>query len=212
MRALFSLLFLAASAEADTLSGRLEFDGAQPFAAVVYAREPGAQPAPATVDQMNREFTERMVAASVGGEVSFKNSDKARHNIFANHYQTQTRFDVGLMPTGRTVQVKTDWPEDTVVRVGCAIHPYMESYIANIRSAHYQVLKLAPERGAKPAEPAAVFFRLDAVPEGVEAFSLLIPYYDPLTVKLKRGESQTVSISKGGVPKGRWVVTRSGGG
>lgn len=216
------LLLIATSANADLITGELRFDGAPPAAAVIFVRDPAATINTLMVDQKNRQFDQFMSAASQDAEIQFHNSDSARHNLYANSYSTNTRFDVGLVPPGQTVKLKLSWKEDSIVRVGCAIHSHMETYIANIRSAHYQILpfkRWQAKAGSLDDYSANEEFeetvskeadlKLRSVPSDKTAMTLLIPYYPALNFELKPGESKTIEISRDGSKRGTLFIKRS---
>ena len=219
--ALLSLAVASATAMADDLIiGTLTFDTAPPAAAVLFVRDASADISSVSIDQKNRQFGQYMSVASQDATIAFHNSDSARHNIYANSYSTGTRFDVGSVPPGQTVNLKLSWAEDSIVRVGCAIHSHMETYIANIRSAHYQVLpfKRWEEKGGMDDYGGSEYeetiskeadIRLRQVPADKTTMTLLIPYYPPLTFELKAGESKTLAVMRDGAKRGTLTVKRS---
>lgn len=219
-----ALLALAAASRVvaadDLIIGTLTFDGKPPAAAVLFVRDASARIDSISIDQKNRQFDQYMSVASQDATIAFHNSDTARHNIYANSYSTGTRFDIGLVPPGQTVTLKLDWAEDNIVRVGCAIHSHMESYIAHIRSSHYQVLpfKRWEEKGGMDDYGGSEFeetiskeadIRLRQVPAGKTTLTLLIPYYPPLTFELKAGENKTLDVMRDGAKRGTLSIKRS---
>ncbi|MFI5183280.1 MAG: hypothetical protein ACHQNV_02695, partial [Vicinamibacteria bacterium] len=86
-----SLLFLAGSAFAGSLSGTVTATGQHDNAdAVVFVDAiPGKTfPAPtahATIDQASMKFVPRVAAVLVGTTVDFANSDSVNHNVFTPH-------------------------------------------------------------------------------------------------------------------------------
>ncbi len=218
---------LVGSAHADLITGELRFDGAPPTAAVLFVRKPDASIKELQIDQKDRQFGQFMSAGSSGAEITFHNSDTARHNLYANSYSTGTRFDVGLIPPGSSVKLQVSWPEDSIVRIGCAIHTHMETYVANIRSANYQVLPFkrweakhtaslgdydasapdADEFEEKISTEASI--KLRSVPTELTSMTLLIPYFAPLHFDLARGESKTIAVMRDGVKRGTLTLKRS---
>ena len=222
MRFGWMLLFVigCAHAQTDLIIGELSFDSAPPTAAILFVRDPEAAINQLQIDQKDRQFSQFMNAGSSGAVITFLNSDSARHNLYANSYSTGTRFDVGLIPPGKSVTLALSWPEDSIVRVGCAIHTNMETYIANIRSAHYQLLpfKRWVEKGGLDDYGGSEFeeqtvkqaeIRLRQVPADKTTLTLLIPYYQPLTFELKVGESKTLDVMRDGAKRGSLTVKRS---
>ena len=221
--ALLLLAVISLPLQADLVVGELAFEGAPPAAAVIFVRDSTVEINQLTIDQKNRQFDRYMAAASQNAEIQFHNSDSARHNLYANSYSTGTRFDVGLVPPGQTVKLKLSWAEDNIVRVGCAIHSHMETYIANIRSAHYQVLPFKSWE-AKPGSmddyggggeeyeevvSKTADIKLRSVPSDKTSMTLLIPYYQPMHFELKAGESKTLDVVRDGVKRGTLTVKRS---
>jgi len=217
----------AGTAHADLITGKLQFDGAPPTAAVIFVRDPAAAIAELTIDQKNRQFNQFMNAGSTGAVITFHNSDTARHNLYANSYSTGTRFDVGLIPPGKSVMLKVSWPEDSIVRVGCAIHSQMETYVANIRSAHFQLL---PFKQWQPKHSGAlddydanaaastefeqttskeIDIKLRSVPTTLTSLTLLAPYFPALNFELAPGETKTLDVIRDGAKRGTLTIKRS---
>lgn len=218
---------LVGSANADLITGELSFDGTPPTAAVLFVRNPEASINQLQIDQKDRQFSQFMNAGSTGAQITFHNSDSARHNLYANSYSTGTRFDVGLIPPGKSVTLNVSWPEDSIVRVGCAIHTHMETYVANIRSANYQVLPFKRWEAKRSnglddydaSAPASDEFeetttneldiKLRSVPTELTKMTLLVPYFAPLNFELARGESKTLDVMRDGVKRGTLTIKRS---
>lgn len=222
------LLLISTMVQADLIVGELEFESLPPTAAVIYLREPEAHTTELQVDQVDRQFIPFMSIGSNDAKITFHNSDSARHNLYANSFSTGVRFDVGLIPPGKDVFLNVSWPEDTIVRVGCAIHTNMETYVANIRSGHSAVLnfkKLKQSRrggmdeygggggggsyevvGTNKAE-----FKLRSVPADKDDISLIAPYFDALNFKIKNGESKTFEFVRDGIPRGKLTLHRTPG-
>jgi hypothetical protein len=221
------LLMMSIGAHADLITGELKFDGTPPTAAVLYVRNGQAAINQLQIDQKDRQFSQFMNAGSTGAVITFHNSDSARHNLYANSYATGTRFDVGLVPPGKSVTLNLSWPEDSIVRVGCAIHTHMETYIANIRSSNYQVLPFkrweAKRSGGlddyDASAPANDEFeekisneigvKLRSVPTELTSLTLLIPYFPAVNFELKSGESKTIDILRDGTKRGTLTIKRS---
>ncbi|KZN61665.1 hypothetical protein [Pseudoalteromonas luteoviolacea] len=184
----YAMLMVAASSvfcvEAATLTGELEFVKRPSFVGVVYAKG-GVGPQKAELDQSNKVFDKKAVVIGPKGEITFKNSDEFQHNIFANDPNSGVKFDVGLMNQGQTTKVSADWSENTLTRIGCKIHPKMRSYIANVNSDAYQVLPFSKKQKVYP-------IKLD-VGSHTE-FVLQIPKYDPVELKLAKGQETSVDV------------------
>ncbi|KZN56510.1 hypothetical protein [Pseudoalteromonas luteoviolacea] len=172
------------SVQAAVLTGELEFVKKPSFVGVVYAKG-GKGPSTAELDQSNKIFDKKAVVIGRNGEITFKNSDEFQHNIFANDPNSGVKFDVGLMNQGQTTKVAADWSENTLTRIGCKIHPKMRSYIANVNSDAYQVLPFTKKQKVYPIQ-------LDV---GTHTeFVLQIPKYDPVELKLAKGQQTSVDV------------------
>ena len=197
------LLSLAAPAEADTLIGNFSFQVAPPAVALIYFSEDHSLPMSLhiEVDQRDKNFVEKMVVGAKGTEILFKNSDSVAHNIYANDPKSQVNFDAGLVPPGRSSNLKMDWEEGQVVRIGCKIHPKMQAYIANISSSHYAIVAF------KPSDRKAGF-RIEKVPEGLSRIRVWFPKHESVEIDLKKGSSITVRVSKSGKKDGDLTLSR----
>ena len=207
--------------QADLIVGELRFDGQAPMAAVLYVRTPEASNDIVQIDQRNRQFSSFMTAASTGNNIVFQNSDSARHNLYANNFSSGTRFDVGLIPPGKNVSIPVTWPEDSIVRVGCAIHSHMETYIANIRSQYYVVLPFRSwqervredEYGSNTVYEMQQLnkaeFKIRSVPADKKDITLLAPYMAPLHFPLLLGEEKKLPVLRDGSKRGELWIRRS---
>jgi plastocyanin len=194
-------LLVSTAANADVISGDITFAKKAPFAGVLVVKQTQAASAEANMDQVNKIFTKKVTLGAPGSDVVFNNSDGFDHNIFANDLKNNISFDIGLMPSGQTSKLTMDWAEDTIVRIGCKIHPKMRSYIANVNSDYYQEFEFEKKVKTYPVNIADV-------PGDLNELQLLIPTYDKITVKLLKGESKTVEILKKGKVKGTLTVSR----
>lgn len=195
------VIFLSASVNADVITGEISFAKKPPFAGVLFVKQSQPATASASMDQVNKVFTKKVTLGAPGTDVTFKNGDSFDHNIFANDLQNNISFDIGLMPAGQSSEIKMDWKEDTMVRIGCKIHPKMRSYIANVNSDHYQEFEFEKKVKSYPVNIANV-------PADQHEIALIIPKYEKITVTLLKGESKTVDITKKGKVRGSLVVSR----
>jgi len=190
---------------ADTITGELTFMKKASFAGVVYMEAIEGYEAPlivgASVDQLDKKFTKKIVVGGKGGAVSFRNSDAIDHNIYSNDSLSGVKFDVGLMvPAGKKV-IDVTWKEKLLVRYGCKIHPKMKSYIFTTPTSFYQVLEF--EKKVK-----SYTFILENVPGELTEVSLMIPKYDVATLKLAEGESKEIIVLRKGKKKAILTVSR----
>ena len=140
--------------------------------------------------------------ASHQGQLKLENQDKFEHNIFANDAKSGVEFDIGLMPPGSSQSIKADWQTNTLVRIGCKIHPKMRSYIANIPSDNYLGFEFVKKQ-------KTVLFELKDVDANSNQFVLLLANMDKLEITLAKGESKTIEIVRKGKKKGSISLTRS---
>jgi len=153
------------------------------------------------MDQLDKQFTKKVSVGAPDSKVTFKNGDDFDHNIFANDLANKISFDIGLMPSGQTSELKMDWLPDTIVRIGCKIHPKMRSYIANVNSDYYQAFEFQKKIKTYPVN-------ILEVPAHNRDIVLMIPKYEQLTLNLMQGESKTVDIVKKGKVKGTLTLSR----
>ncbi len=193
---LFSPLLFAGKVNVE-----LKFDKRPPTAGIFYAM--GSKPTAknGVLDQKNKEFTSSIVVTDNEGSLTFKNTDDVDHNIFANDRSSGVEFDVGLMPTGTTNKLDVDWKKDTLVRLGCKIHPRMRAYIANINSDSYKVFEFDRDKTEYAAE-------IDNVDDSTSQFRFMFGNFDPVEVEVKKGESKTIPLTKRGKEAGSAKISR----
>jgi hypothetical protein len=195
------MAFLSTAVNADVISGEISFAKKVPFAGVLFVKQSKSANATASMDQLNKQFTKKVSIGAPGSVVAFNNSDSFDHNIFANDLKNNISFDIGLMPSGQSSEIKMNWKEDTMVRIGCKIHPKMRSYIANINSDYYQEFEFQKKVKSYPVNIAEV-------PADQHEIELIIPKYERITISLLKGESKTVDIMKKGKVRGSLIVSR----
>ncbi|WP_344796644.1 hypothetical protein [Litoribacillus peritrichatus] len=217
---------LSVSVQADEIYGTFNFTRLPPHAAVVYIPDQNAPERIAHVDQKNIEFTKTLDVGTAGTKVIFSNSDQHIHNLFASNYKSDTKFDVGLIPPGKEVQIPVTWPEDTLLRVGCNIHSNMRTYIANIQSSNFTLVDFVTNKkkksryddgGYKRKKAAKKLktstgkykFKLYDVSAAADTVNILLPHYDLIEIKLSKGESKSVPLMRRGKQKGELTVSRS---
>lgn len=204
--AVFCLLAASQCSWADTITGKLTFVKKASFAGVVYVNGGEGSNSSvidgASVDQLEKKFTKKIVVSSTGGTINFRNSDNIDHNIFSNDSDSGVKFDVGLMTPAGEKEVEVSWGNNQLVRYGCKIHPKMKSYIFTSPTSHFQVMEF--EKKVKEYD-----FVLTDVPSDLTSVSLMIPKYDVVTIDLTAGNSATVDVIRKGKKKADLVVTRA---
>ena len=196
------LVFCSSIATADTITGSLKFNKRPPFTGVLYSLGTGAGEHDGVVNQKNKQFTKKVVVVKPESAIRFENSDDFDHNVFANDLKNNVRFDVGRMVTGDSLEVPVIWKSDTIVRLGCKIHPKMRAYVTTVEGNAHQILPFE-----KSSKDYAIDLR-DVAPEAT-GVKLLMSGYDLIEVDLGIGESVTVPLIKKGKEKGVLTLSRS---
>ncbi len=197
----FATLFLCfAASHAAKVKGTLTFAKLPPQVALVWVA--GGKPSPSSVaiNQKDKQFSEKMTVGKSGSEITFKNADNVDHNVFANDAGTGINFDAGLVPPGQDAKLKVTWTEGQVVRIGCKIHPKMQSWIANVPSQAHSILE--PKPGEK-----SIAFTIEGVPDQATEMHFWSPKHEPLTVKLTKGAEQKGEILSKGKAEGTVAAT-----
>lgn len=108
---------------------QMQDQGGQPLAnAVVTLQGPlGAvvSPAPAIMDQVQKQFLPKVLAVRSGTRVSFPNRDDIRHQVYS--FSPTKRFELRLYKDTPSEPVLFDKPG--LVVLGCNIHDWMLGYI-----------------------------------------------------------------------------------
>jgi plastocyanin len=97
--------------------------------AVVSLTPPGAvplpRPAPAVMDQHNKEFVPHVLPVLVGTPVAFPNRDNIRHHVYS--FSRAKKFELPLYIGTPAAPVLFDRPGPVVL--GCNIHDWMVGYV-----------------------------------------------------------------------------------
>lgn len=193
-------LILSRPLYADTIKGTLNFIKKPAKAGVIYEVKSSFDKVVGTINQENKKFTEKIGVVSYEGELKMNNKDQFEHNIFANDLKQDIKFDIGLMPPGTSQNITTDWKSNSIVRIGCKIHPKMRSYVANIPSDNYKSFELAKK-------DKSYSFELNNVTES--KLVLLLAGMDNIEISLAKGESKTFDIIRKNKPKGQLQISRN---
>lgn len=193
-------LSLVTPALADTVKGTLNFIKKPAKAGVIYEVKSSFDKVVGTINQENKKFIEKIGVTSDKGELKMNNNDQFEHNIFANDLKQDIKFDIGLMPPGTSQSIKADWKTNSIVRIGCKIHPKMRSYVANIPSDNYKSFELAKK-------DKTFSFELTNVSEN--KLVLLLAGMDNIEISLAKGESKTFDIVRKNKPKGQLLISRN---
>jgi plastocyanin len=154
------------------------------------------------IDQKDKAFTSKIAIGSPHSMIKFTNSDTFDHNIYANDKKQKVKFDVGLMTPNNSTNLSLDWPAETLVRVGCKIHPKMRSYVANITSDHLHAFKFKKK-------VKAYDFKIQQVPSDKNQLILLMPKYPKQTIDISKGQTKTIEIKRKGKIKATLTISRT---
>ncbi|MCL1144184.1 hypothetical protein [Shewanella gaetbuli] len=200
---LVATISVSAQINATTIKGTITFVKKPPLVGIAYIPIADISPTQETVviDQIDKQFTTNMAVISSGGEVTFKNSDNVEHNVFANDAKQSAKFDVGLMQPGGEKKIKVDWQQNSIVRVGCKIHPKMRTYLSTINTPFHRIIEF--EKGQQQYQ-----FSLNQIPDNADIFSFKIPKYDAVNIDLLTGSSWEVDITKNGKIRGHITIIK----
>ncbi len=194
-------------ASADRINATIQFDKRPAKAALLYVPKPEVKPLSGAawvwIDQENKKFTRRMSVVGSESTLVFLNSDTFDHNIFASDKELGVQFDIGLMAPGVREEVAITWPENTVLSIGCKIHPRMRSYIANIPDSYYRVIEF--ERKRKEYD---VDLELPAMQSGM--VHLMVTGYEDIRAQLSTGAVREFPLIRKGARLGTVVLTWTG--
>jgi hypothetical protein len=193
-------LSLVTPSFADTITGTLNFIKKPAKAGVIYEVKSSFDKVVGTINQENKKFIETIGVTSYQGELKLNNNDKFEHNIFANDLKQDIKFDIGLMSPGSSQRITADWKSNSIVRIGCKIHPKMRSYVANIPSDNFNSFELKKK-------DKTYSFELANVTE--DKLVLLLAGMDNIEISLAKGESKTFDIVRKNKPKGQLLISRN---
>jgi hypothetical protein len=200
-----SLLLQSPAALADTIVAKLHFENLLPFTGLLYVPEASAPPQGAVLDQKDKAFSRPLVVASPGANLEIKNSDDFEHNIYADDRgQTGIALDLGTIAARDQLKLPVKWQGDSLLRLGCKIHPKMKTYVANITSQHTATIPFT--RGQQDYEVVLV-----GVPANLGEVRLLLPNLPMFSATLKAGETRSVPIMMQTREIGRLELTRRSG-
>ncbi len=119
-------------------------------------RSDGSTPRPSpvrgrTILQVNKAFSPRILAVTVGSKVDFRNQDDLYHNVFS--LSRPNDFDAGLYKGGQSYSRTFSKPGP--VQILCNIHASMISYVVVVDTPHYGQADAAGKftiKGLSPGE------------------------------------------------------------
>ena len=193
---------------ADVVSGKVTFLKRPPFTGVVYIPVEGAPTSTGTVIELiGKKYSKPITVAFPGDKIELTGSKLYEHDIVGSDTHSNQRIDltfdvgVGFRNADNKSYLILDWPENTLVRLGCKIHPKERSYIANIPPSYYLPLDFK-------RQVTTYDFRIENVPKDAQRVMLLLSKYEKLAIELKQGESKTLDLLRKGKVRGNIVVSR----
>ncbi|NIB39590.1 methylamine utilization protein [Pseudomaricurvus alkylphenolicus] len=94
---------------------------------------PAANPAQASMDQVNKQFKPHVLAVQQGTPVVFPNSDSIKHHVYS--FSAAKRFQLKLYKEQQPDPLIFDKPG--IVALGCNVHDWMVGYIYVSRSPQF---------------------------------------------------------------------------
>ena len=127
--------------------------------------------------------------------------DDVQHNVFINEKEPSVNIDIGLAdPKTKNIQALS-WPNGSMVKMSCKIHPRMVSYMASIDSKYVQTMDFEKNKDLK--------FTIPEVPNKFTTLKILIPRYDPLEISDIKGKfSKSFDLTKDKKKQGQITITR----
>ena len=196
-----SSVFISHATDATEIKGTISFLKKPPLVGIAYIPSQAENDRMAEIDQVDKQFTSKMAVVKPGQSVTFKNSDDVDHNVFANDPKQMAKFDVGLMQPGGEKEITVDWEEESIVRVGCKIHPKMRTYLTALNTPFFKVIEFT--KGT-----SEYTFNLEQVPADAAKLIFRIPKYDPIEIDLTQGNSWQLDITKKGKTRGAITVSK----
>lgn len=148
-----------------------------------------AQHSTTDVVMVRKQFTPRVTAVEVGGQVRFPNQDPILHNAFS--LSPGNEFDLGLYrgSDGETV----DMTEPGLVRVYCNVHQDMVAYVWVLDSSFW----------TRPTADGR--FELEGLPEGSGELTVWHERAEPVVKRLSAPPAEVfdvvLTLSKQRVPR-----------
>lgn len=98
---------------------------------------PADKPAPVTFDQAGCIYHPRVFGVRTGQTIKILNSDPTLHNVHAMP-KTNASFNLGMPTKGQTAE-KTFTKPETMVRIKCDVHGWMNAYVGVLDHPYFGV-------------------------------------------------------------------------
>jgi plastocyanin len=97
------------------------------------ASRPVAKPAPALLDQVDRQFAPHVLVVPVGSSITFPNTDSVSHQVYS--FSATKRFELPLYRGKVYPPVLFD--RQGVATIGCNIHDQMRAYVYVVEAQYF---------------------------------------------------------------------------
>ena len=187
-----ALLIGSQSLNAETVSGVFTYTERGLGASIIYIdSDKDVAPVTVRVNQVNKEFSEKIIIAPKGSKITFDNSDTVQHNVFVNNQEAGVEYGSKLSDPGTSADMPIDCNDYTFISVGCKIHPKMRLWVGNLKSEHVYVAEFAKGKLRKEAS-------LEGVADSAQSIKIWIPRFDPAELELAPGEAKSVEVTRKG--------------
>ncbi len=193
-----ALLLPAVTMDAASFNGTIAFDQAPPPAVLVWLPEDHGWTlsAPVVIDQRDQVFQPVIAVAPSGAQIQVRNGDAVRHNVFS----LAPEQDLGLGDPGSVLDLPVSWPNGSVVRHGCKIHPQMRLWVAALDTVHHRVVTFT-------GVALTADFTLPDIPPGTTRLAFWSPRGEPAELAVEDREKRQ-AIMRQGVAIGALTVRR----
>jgi plastocyanin len=147
---------------------------------------PHKAPVTREIDQIDKEFINRVTAIQTGTRIDFPNRDNVRHHVYS--FSPAKPFELPLYSGIPADPVLFDKPG--IVKIGCNIHDWMIGYIYVTNAPYFTV---TTEEGTA---------RL----EDLEAGNYIASIWHPLMKKTEESSKQPIEIHTGATEQANWQI------
>lgn len=179
-------------AMAASLEGEFSFGSRTPQAGLVFFTDDHSQKTnkEIIIDQINQEFTKKLVVGYRGEKLTFKNSDSMDHNIYGSE-GGKVLFDMGVAQPNTVHSRQLDWEDNKVVALGCKIHSQMQAWIASVPTPYYKPFEF--KKGQRKVK-----FSLENFPDNLSKLRIWLSTsnFAPVDIELKKGEKKEIKLGK----------------
>jgi len=202
MRYIYILFLLSVTqAGADEVNFGFEFINFKPSDGLILVENNNLSHDDIVIDQKGKKFINNFFVLNNDGDLLIRNSDKYGHNVYINDRVNDIKYNSGLIKKGDSKKVKIDINRNSIVRVGCKIHPRMKSYIVKSKSNKFKEVKFFKNNNENK-------FKIVDVTEEESNFNIFIPNVNPIFFEINKGESKEFKLEKDNKFLGFVLVSR----